>query len=107
MYTLTCDKDTLVAIAKEMGDFTNSTPAMQEIAKSDYGNPFLGGQNHVAYLLDSANSIDRSNISMYDQGMSETIQAAFKEYFDGEVSKEKAWDNFYTAILEKYPNLKK
>lgn len=107
MYTLTCDKDTLVAIAKEMGDFTNSTPAMQEIAKSDYGNPFLGGQNHVAYLLDSANSIDRSNISMYDQGMAETIQAAFKEYFDGEVSKEKAWENFYTAILEKYPNLKK
>jgi hypothetical protein len=44
---------------------------------------------------------------MYDQGMTEEIQKAFKDYFDGKVTKEKALDNFYTAILEKYPNLKK
>ena len=39
--------------------------------------------------------------------MTEGIQAAFKEYFDGKVTKDKALDNFYTAILEKYPNLTK
>ena len=39
--------------------------------------------------------------------MTETIQASFKEYFDGKVTKDKALENFYTAILEKYPNLKK
>jgi DNA-binding transcriptional regulator/RsmH inhibitor MraZ len=107
MKKLTCDKPTLVAIAKEKGDFTNNEAAMGEIAKSPFANPFLGGQNHVAYLLDSAKTISRNTMSPYDQGMTEEIQRAFKEYFDGKVAKDKAFDNFYTAILEKYPNLKK
>ena len=107
MKKLTVDKATLVTIAKEKGDFTNNEAAMAEIAKSDYKNMFLGGQNHVSYLLDSAKGIDRSKITAYDQGMNETIQASFKEYFDGKVTKEKALENFYVAILEKYPNLTK
>jgi hypothetical protein len=107
MKTLTCDKATLVSIAKEKGDFTNNEAAMAEIAKSDYKNPFLGGQNHVAYLLDSAKTINRNTMSPYDQGMTEEIQHAFKDYFDGKVAKDKALQNFYTAILEKYPNLSK
>ena len=48
-----------------------------------------------------------SNISKYDQGMTEEFQAAFKDYFDGTVTKEKALENFYNAVLEKYPNLAK
>jgi len=107
MRKLTCDKATLTSIAKEKGDFTNNAAAMAQVAKSDYKNAFLGGQNHVAFFLDSAKSINRNNISIYDQGMTEGIQAAFKEYFDGKVTKDKALDNFYTAILEKYPNLTK
>jgi hypothetical protein len=107
MKKLTCDTETLTTIAKEKGDFTNNVAAMTAVAKSDYKNNFLGGQNHVAFFLDSAKSINRSNISIYDQGMTEALQASFKEYFDGKVTKDKAWDNFYTAILEKYPNLKK
>jgi hypothetical protein len=107
MKTLTCDKETLVSIAKEKGDFTNNAAAMAAVAKSDYKNAFLGGQNHINFFLDSAKSINRSNMSIYDQGMTEVLQASFKEYFDGKVTKDKAWDNFYTAILEKYPNLKK
>ena len=107
MKTLTCDKDTMVRIAKEAGDFTNNEPAMREVAKSDYQNPFLGGQNHMAVFIDSAASIDKSCISMYDQGMTEKIQAAMADYFNGKVDEGKAWDNFYTAILELYPNLSK
>jgi hypothetical protein len=107
MKTLTCDTPTLIKIAKEKGDFTNNAAAMAAVAKSDYKNAFLGGQNHVAFFLDSAKSINRGNITKYDQGMSEEIQKAAKDYFDGKVDKAKAIDNFYTAILEKYPNLKK
>jgi len=107
MQKLTCDKATLTSNAKEKGDFTNNAAAMADVAKSSYKNAFLGGQNHVAFFLDSAKSINRNNISIYDQGMTEGIQAAFKEYFDGKVTKDKALDNFYTAILEKYPNLTK
>jgi hypothetical protein len=107
MKTLTCDKATLVKIAQEMGDFTNNEAAMGEIANSSYQNPFLGGQNHVSYLLDSAKSINRDKMTPYDQGMTEEIQKAAKDYFDGKVDRNKAIENFYTAILEKYPNLKK
>jgi DNA-binding transcriptional regulator/RsmH inhibitor MraZ len=107
MKTLTCDQETLTKIAKEKGDFTNNAAAMAAVAKSDYKNAFLGGQNHVAFFLDSAKSINRSNMSIYDQGMTEEIMKAFKDYFDGKVTKDKALENFYTAILEKYPNLKK
>lgn len=105
MYTLTCDKDTLVAIAKDMGDFTNNIAAMEEIAASDYAHSFLGGQNHIAAYLESATTIDMSNISPYDQGMNETFQSSFMEYYKGNVSEEQAYQNFYDAVTVKYPNL--
>jgi len=44
---------------------------------------------------------------MYDQGMSEKIQAAMKDYFDGKITLDEGWNNFYTSILELYPNLRK
>ena len=107
MYTLTCDATTMTDIAKKAGDFTNNETAMAAVAASDYQNAFLGGQNHVQFFLDSAKSIDKSNITMYDQGMTEKFQGAMKDYFDGKVSEDKAWENFYTAIQELYPNLER
>jgi len=104
---LTVDKATLIQISKDTGDFTNNEAGITELAKSDYKNAFLGGQNHYGLLLDAVKSIDRSKITPYDQGMTEKLQAAFKEYFDGKVTKDKALENFYTAILEQYPNLTK
>ena len=105
--TLTCDAEVMTEIAKKSGDFTNNIPAMEAIAASDYQNPFLGGQNHIKFFLDSAKSIDKSCITQYDQGMSEKIQSAMKDYFNGKVSLDQAWANFYTSIQELYPRLKK
>ncbi|OQY38203.1 MAG: ABC transporter substrate-binding protein [Spirochaetaceae bacterium 4572_7] len=107
MYTLTADEDTLVSIAMDLGDFTNNEAAMAKIAVSDYGNRFLGGENHIAAFLDSAKSIDRSSMSSYDQGMNEKLANSFSDYFNGTITKEQAWDNFYTAVFELYPNLTK
>lgn len=107
MRKLTCDADIMTKIAKEAGDFTNNEAAMTTVANSDYQNAFLGGQNHMAFFLASAKSIDKSNISKYDQGMSEKIQTAMRDYFNGNVTLDKAWDNFYTSILELYPDLVK
>ncbi len=107
MKKLTCDKDTLVAITNKYADFTNNAKAMDELAKSDYSHPFLGGQNHIAVLLDSAKSIDMSNITMYDQLLNEPLPAAFKDYFLGTITEEQAYENFYKAAIETYPNLKK
>lgn len=107
MKKLTCDKDTLVAITNKYADFTNNVKAMEELANSDYAHPFLGGQNHIAVLLDSAQSIDMSNITMYDQLLNEPLPAAFKDYFLGTITEEQAYDNFYKAAIESYPNLKR
>jgi folate-dependent tRNA-U54 methylase TrmFO/GidA len=81
---------------------------MDEIANdSAYGSEFLGGQNHIAKFASAAPNIDMSNISPYDQGCNEEMQTAMHDYFNGTVTKEEALENFYTAVIEKYPNLKK
>ena len=107
MYTLTCNKDVMIKIAEEMGDFTNNEDAMEVVAKSSYQNPFLGGQNHVALFLDSAKSISKSNSTPYDQGITESLYHSFADYISGEIDEATAWNNFYTSVLELYPNLSK
>ncbi len=105
MYTLTCDQATMKKITEDTQDYTNNMAAMNELANSDFKSDFLGGQNHIALFAAAAPKIDMSNISPYDQGLNEEFQKAFKDYFDGNVSKEEALENFYTAATEKYPSL--
>lgn len=106
MEKLTCDKAIMKSITLETEDFTNNKAAMLEIANdTTYGSAFLGGQNHVALFVESADDIDMSNCSAYDQGLNEGIQTAFRDYFNGTVTKQQAYDNFYTAAIEKYPAL--
>jgi predicted small lipoprotein YifL len=108
MKTLTCDEETLLAITNEYGDFTNNVAAMTELANDpDFGSAFLGGQNFLSVLLDSAQSIDMSNITMYDQLLNEPLQTVMEDYFNGTVTLEEAWDNFYVGTSETYPNLKR
>ncbi|HCL02399.1 MAG TPA: ABC transporter substrate-binding protein [Lachnoclostridium phytofermentans] len=107
MLTMTCNKDTLVKITNKFGDFTNSVAAMEEIANSDYGYPFLGGQNHIKVLLDSAQDIHISAASPFDQTMTEKLQLSMKDYFEGVITEQQAWDNFYTEVLGKHPELSK
>lgn len=107
MQTMTCDKDTLVQITNDKGDFTNNVAAMTELANSDYGYAFLGGQNHIATLLQSAQDINISGATGYDQTMTEKLQAAFKDYFNGIATEAEAWDTFYKAVIEKHPELKR
>lgn len=107
MYTLTCDADTLIKIAEHTGDFTNNKAAMTKIANSSYQNPFLGGQNHISFFLDSAASLTKKNLSPYDMGINESLQLAMRPYFVGDISEEQAWEQFYIAVLRKYPHLKR
>lgn len=107
MKSLTCDADIMKAITEKTQDYTNNKTAMEQIGSSDFKSALLGGQNHIALFTSSAPKIDMSNVSKYDQGCTETFQAAFKDYFDGNVTKEQALENFYTKVLEKYPSLKK
>ncbi|MDD7388696.1 MAG: ABC transporter substrate-binding protein [Lachnospiraceae bacterium] len=106
MLKLTCDSDIMKKITLDTEDYTNNVSAMNEIAEdSTYGSSFLGGQNHIALFAKSAEKIDMSNAGKYDQGCNEKFQAAFKDYFDGNVDLDTAKENFETAITELYPNL--
>lgn len=107
MYRLTCDAATMKQITLDTQDYTNNEAAMNEIANSDYASDFLGGQNHIALFAEAAKKIDMSNISDYDQGLNESIQQNFHEYFEGNVDLDTALENFYTAAFEKYPELTK
>ena len=107
MYTMTCDAKTMKQITVDTQDYTNNMAAMNELASSDFKSDFLGGQNHIALFAEAAPKIDMSTISPYDQTMTEQFRLAFKDYFDGKITKEQALDNFYTAVIEKHPELKK
>ena len=105
MRKLTMDKDIMIDIVKADDDFVNNKPAMEEMATSDYTSTILGGMNPLQMYCDGAEKIDLSNLSAYDQGCNEEFQGAFKNYFEGNATKEEALDLFYKAITEKYPEL--
>ena len=108
MYNMTCNGDIMEQMTRDpaVQDYTNNMAAMERIASDPYyGSGFLGGQNHIALFTENAKNIDMSNISPYDQGLNETFQTAFKEYFDGYVDKNTALENFYKAAIIKYPEL--
>ena len=105
MQKLTCDEAIMKQITMDTQDYTNNEKAMEEIAASDYSSAFLGGQNHIALFAEAAKKIDMSNAGPYDQGLNESFQNAFKDYFTGNVDEDTAKANFETAIKEKYPEL--
>ena len=108
MKTMTCDPTVAKKIVEKYNDFCNNEKAMTEIANSSYQNAFLGGQNYLGLMLQNAKKIDKNNkMSMYDQAYCEKLQAAMADYYNGKVSEDQAWNNFYTAVIELYPNLKR
>ena len=56
-------------------------------------------------FLELAKDIKFQNTTIYDQLCNEGIQQYYREYLTGAVTKDKAIDNFYKYIKEKYPNL--
>jgi hypothetical protein len=106
MVTLTMNSSIAKDITLTTQDYTNNKTAMDFIANDeDYGSDFLGGQNHIALFNTAADDIDMSNTSPYDQGLNESIQTAFSDYFTGEVTWAEAWTNFETAVSTLYPEL--
>ncbi len=106
MTKMTTDADILKKIATEKGDFVNSQSVIADLAANYEGNDFLGGQNHYALLSDAAANLSLDIASPYDQGVIEKMQAAMKDYFDGNADLDKAKANFETSIKEIYPEIK-
>lgn len=105
MKTMTCDTEILKAITENYNDFTNNVPVMTEMANSDFASAFLGGQNYLGLMLKNAQNINRAKSTMYDQTCTEKIMEAMKDYFNGVVDLDTAWNNYFTAVEEAHPEL--
>ena len=106
MRQLTTNEEIMTDIVKADNDFVNNKPAMEAAAQDDsYAFAVLGGQNPLGLFCEGCEKIDLSNLSNYDQGCTEEFQNAMKNYFDGNMSYEEAVDQFYKAVVEKYPEL--
>ncbi|SFH88969.1 ABC-type glycerol-3-phosphate transport system, substrate-binding protein [Pseudobutyrivibrio sp. OR37] len=104
--TMTTDKTVLKEIAQQDADCVNSKTVLQELASDESGNlELLGGQNPYAGLAEGAEKIDLSNLSAYDQGCTEELEKAMKNYFLGNATKDEALDMFKKAVHEKYPDV--
>jgi len=106
MMKMTANETINTNITLETQDYTNHMAAMDAIANDeDYGSDFLGGQNHIALFNESAANIDMSNISPYDQGLNESLQNSFKDYFLGTITWAQAWAAFEEQVTTLYPEL--
>lgn len=106
MYQMTCKEDIMTEIVKDDDDFVNNKPAMDNmVADTSYSSKILGGQNPLSIYCAGVEDLDLSNLSAYDQGCNEEFQNAMKNYFEGNATKEEALDQFYKAVVEKYPEL--
>ena len=106
--TMTTDQAVLKEMAIADSECVNSKTVLADLASSDEGNlDILGGQNPYEQLAAGAEKIDLSNLSPYDQGCNEELQNAMKAYFEGTADKDACLDQFYNAVIEKYPNLSK
>lgn len=106
MYQMTCKEDVMTEIVKDDDDFVNNKPAMDNMAAdTSYSSKVLGGQNPLSIYCAGVENLDLSNLSAYDQGCNEEFQNAMKNYFEGNATKEETLDQFYKAVVEKYPNL--
>ena len=70
-----------------------------------FSSDILGGQNPISVLLSNAGEASGNYISSYDYVCSREYQAAMKEYFEGTKTYEEAEEEFYQAVLERYPDL--
>ena len=103
---LTCDTDIMKEIVVKYNDFVNNKPAMEEMAADEsYSSAVLGGMNPLPMFCAGAENCDKSKVSAYDQGYTESLQQAMKNYFDGNATYEEALDQFYKSVTEKYPEL--
>lgn len=106
MLTLTTDEKVMTDIVKDDDDFVNNKPAMEAMAKDEsYQSGVLGGQNPLGIFCAGVDNLDLSNLSPYDAGCNEEFQGAMSNYFKGNATKEEALEQFYKAVVEKYPEL--
>ncbi len=103
---LTTNPEIMKDIVVKDDDFVNNKTVMNDMAAdTNYKSAVLGGQNPLAMYSNGVTSIDLSNLSNYDSGCNADFQTAITNYFEGNATLDEALDLFYTAAIERYPEL--
>lgn len=105
---LTCDEKIMEQMVIEGNVISNNKAVLEKISTDpDFNNDFLGGQNPFRVYLESANSISQKNITVYDYDLENLIEETMMDYFRESASLDQCWENFYSLVKEKYPELKR
>lgn len=104
MNAFTANEDICSKLIENEGQFTNNMAVNQKYADDPtFGNAFLGGQNDTAVYVELAKNIKFENKTQYDQLLNEKLPDVFLDYFNGTISEEDAYKNFYQYVNETYP----
>lgn len=102
----TADEEVCSQLIENEGQFTNNSAVNQKYAEDpEFGNDFLGGQNDTAIYVELAKNIKFENKTGYDQLLNEQLPNVFLDFFNGDITKDEAYANFYKFVNEKYPSI--
>lgn len=100
------DEEVCSKLVENENQFSNNQSVNAKYASDpNVGNDFLGGQNDMALFVELAKNIKFENQTIYDQLLNEGLQANWREYCQGSVTKDEAMSNFYKYVNEKYPTI--
>jgi len=104
---MTQDKDYIKKYALRTGDFNSDKVVDQEIVGNfDKGDPagVLGGQNHYAFFLKSADKIDASGVSADDTVINGLVSNVLGDYLDGKIpSVDAAMAEITNRVKQQFP----
>lgn len=101
-----CNADVMSAITRDTGEMTNSMTAMKEIGDDSlFGIELFGNQNYVRVYDTAARSCGTGKRTLYDHEINTAFMNAFTLYFAGESDEGKALNQFYTEVVNEYPDL--
>lgn len=108
MRKLTMDEDVMEEIALWDGDIVNNEAVLDRLSDdSSFDNPILGGQNPIAYYIDSAENIDLPESTVYDQPLRDLFKMCMADYLEGMVSYPDALEDYYDMVEAQYPELER
>lgn len=104
---ITCDKDFMIAINAQNGDYMNNKEVISYLIENNIGNStkMYGDQSLIEFYSASADSINASTVTDIDQQTQSLFQTQVDAYAMGEKDKDTAIADFKAATHDLYPFL--
>ncbi|ROR29308.1 ABC-type glycerol-3-phosphate transport system substrate-binding protein [Mobilisporobacter senegalensis] len=102
----TCDEDAMYNYSVEKKDYVNNTAAIKRIIDDGKGTfDFLGNQEYYKIFAETADQIDTSIMTAYDQKINDAFHVEAKAYATGEKDKETAIADFKSSVIGQFAEL--